>query len=77
MDDRHLEALLEELIVGQRKALLNQGRRLIPHLTSDDILQPNDFVELEFNPHFRYEEGILTGLLAVQAAVRFKNAEEG
>lgn len=64
------EAILEELIRFQREVLLKCGRRVIPHLTSDDILQPNDFPELELNPHFRYEEGVLSGMLAVQAALR-------
>ncbi|KAF3361419.1 hypothetical protein PHSC3_002050 [Chlamydiales bacterium STE3] len=63
-----LEALLAELIEFQQHKLLEQGRRIIPLLTPEDILQPNDYPELEFNPQFRYEEGVLSGLLTVQAA---------
>ena len=58
--------MLEEMIEQQRAKLLKLGREIIPHLTSDDILQPNDFPELENHPVFRYEEGILAGLLAAQ-----------
>ena len=72
MDEQTLEQLLVELIAAQQQVLLKIGCRLVPHLTSDDVLQPNDFPELEFNPHFRYEEGILAGLLSAQAAVRSK-----
>ena len=60
--------MLEEMIEQQRAKLLKLGREIIPHLTSDDVLQPNDFPELENHPVFRYEEGILAGLLAAQIA---------
>lgn len=65
-----IEATLSELIAAQQKVVLKIGRRLIPRLTGDDVLQPNDFPELEFNPHFRYEEGVLAGLLSAQMALR-------
>jgi hypothetical protein len=41
----------------------------MPHLTEDDVLQPNDFPELEHHPHFRYEEGLLHGFQAAKAAL--------
>lgn len=62
--------LIEELIAGQKKTLLKLGQRLVPLLTEDDLWQPNDFPQLENNPHFRYDEGILSGMLTVQAALR-------
>jgi cell envelope opacity-associated protein A len=49
--------------------LLKCGRRIIPHLTPEDLLQPNDYQELEHNPHFRYEEGVLAGVQTVQMAL--------
>ena len=55
--------VLDELIVQQKKQLLKTAKRIGPHVTEDDLLQPNDFPELEFHPHFRHEEGILDGLL--------------
>ena len=61
--------LLDELIEGQRKKVLETARRIVPHVTEDDILQPNDFPELELHPHFRYEEGILDGLLVARTAL--------
>lgn len=65
-----LDALLNELIEGQKKSLLNLGRRIIPTLTPEDVLQPNDYPQLECHPEFRYEEGILAGLQTAQTALR-------
>ena len=62
--------MFDELIALQRKKVLNCALRILPHLTEDDILQPNDFPELEMNPHFRYEEGVFEGLLTAQMAYR-------
>ena len=63
---------LQELIEGQKKVLLACAQRIIPKVTEDDLLQPNDFKELEFHPYFRYEEGVLAGLLVAAAACRSK-----
>ena len=57
---------IQDLIAHQEKKLLALAREIIPHLTSDDIMQPNDFPELENHPIFRYEEGILAGLRTAQ-----------
>lgn len=65
-----LEDLLTELELGQRKQLMALGRRLVPTLTDEDILQPNDYPELENNPHFRYEEGVLAGIQTAHMAIR-------
>jgi hypothetical protein len=62
-------SLLQQLIDQQKAKLLASGRRIVPNLTPDDLLQPNDFPELEFHPHFRYEEGILDGLQVAQTAL--------
>ncbi len=63
-----MDDFFDELITLQRKKVLNCAQRIIPHLTEDDILQPNDFPALEMNPHFRYEEGILEGLMTARMA---------
>jgi hypothetical protein len=67
--------LLEKLIEGQKGALLSSGRRIVPHVTADDLLQPNDFPKLELHPHFRYEEGILDGLQMARAALQAMESE--
>jgi hypothetical protein len=61
--------LLNELIENQKRHLLKTAKRTLPHVTADDLLQPNDFPELELHPHFRYEEGLLHGYQAAKAAV--------
>ena len=66
----NLDRLLEDLEEGQRKTLYATGRRIVPTLTHEDLLQPNDYPELEENPHFRYEEGVLAGIMTVRAALR-------
>lgn len=64
-----IDALLKELEEGQQKTLYRLGRRLLPFLTEEDLLQPNDYIELEENPHFRYEEGVLAGIRTVKTAL--------
>lgn len=65
-----IDRLAEEMKENQQLQLLECGRRLIPHLTDEDLLQPNDFPELENHPVFRYEEGILAGIQTLQMALR-------
>ncbi|MGC1878595.1 MAG: hypothetical protein WA347_04635 [Rhabdochlamydiaceae bacterium] len=65
-----MENLFDELIEEQRKKLLKSAHQLVPHVTMDDLLQPNDFPALEQHPLFRYEEGVLEGLLTAQMAYR-------
>ena len=66
--------VLEEMIEQQKKELLKLGRRIVPTLTPEDMLQPNDYLELENHPAFRYEEGYLAGLRAAQMAFRAESA---
>ena len=65
-----LERLLEEMIAQQRARVLQHARRLNPQLTDDDVQQPHDFPELAGSPEWNYEDGLLAGYLAVQAALR-------
>ena len=66
--------LMDELIQGQKEKLLKTARRILPHVTDDDLLQPNDFPELEMHPHFRSEEGILDGLQVAKTALLASSA---
>ncbi|MCF7852963.1 MAG: hypothetical protein K9M07_06965 [Simkaniaceae bacterium] len=63
-----MRQLFEEMIVNQQKKLLKIASEIVPNITSDDILQPNDFPALENHPFFRYEEGVLEGIQACLAA---------
>lgn len=63
-----LESLFDELVLAQKEKLKRCADQIVPNLTADDLLQPNDFPELENHPHFRYEEGVLEGLLTARMA---------
>ena len=63
-----MQKIFDEMVEMQKKKILEYGRAIIPYLTPDDILQPNDFPELESHPEFRYEEGVLEGLLSARMA---------
>ncbi len=71
------EDFFDELIDMQYKKVEELAFRIIPNLTTDDLLQPCDFPELENNPHFRYEEGVLEGLRTARMAYVAKRSEEG
>lgn len=68
--ENEIKALANSIIEGQKKKLLDMGRSVIPYLTTEDIMQPNDYPELENNPLFRYEEGILEGMQTLQMAIQ-------
>ena len=76
MDWNETKELLNQLVEQQKNSLLHCGRRFIPTLTPEDMLQPNDYVELENNPHFRYEEGLLHGIQTVQMALQALKQEK-
>lgn len=63
-------ATIDSVVDRQKNTLLQLGRRIVPTLTSEDVLQPNDYPELEHHPEFRYEEGVLAGLQTLQMALR-------
>lgn len=71
------EQFFDELVKGQRARLMAIGSQIIPNITEDDLLQPNDFEALENCPYFRYEEGVLEGILTVRAAFLARLAEQG
>lgn len=76
VDWQKINALLDEMELLYRKELLVLGRRIIPTLTPEDMLQPNDYLELNQHPEFRYEEGLLAGIQTVQMALRALQKDE-
>lgn len=70
MDWNLIETTIQEIIENQEKELLRSAQRLVPQVTPEDLLQPNDFPELERHPDFRYDEGVLAGMLTVRTALR-------
>jgi hypothetical protein len=73
--DAAIEALLEEMIVRQRAKVLAVARRIEPTATFDDTLQPHDNPRIHANALFQFEDGLLAGLLAAQAAIRARRGE--
>jgi hypothetical protein len=71
-----VEALIDEIVEAQRKKVYTLGQRIVPNLTSEDMLQPNDYPELEGHPDFRYEEGVLEGVMTVQMALRARENDQ-
>lgn len=67
--------MFEELIAQQEQKLLRLGQRFIPNLTLDDLLQPCDYPQLEQNPVFRFEEGVLIGLKTAETAYAAQKAQ--
>ena len=65
-----IERLIAEMAAQQEAKLFALGRRLVPHLTPEDLLQPHDLAALRTSAEFNYEDGILAGMRAVAAAVR-------
>ncbi|AAF39104.1 hypothetical protein C6H88_01220 [Chlamydia muridarum str. Nigg] len=61
--------LLNHLYSKQEKRLMTLGTSMVPELTTEDLLQPMDYDELEGNPSFRFEEGVLSGIGEVRAAL--------
>lgn len=66
------DALFDELISQQEERVFKLAKKIVPQITKDDILQPNDFSELENHPYFRYEEGVLEGFRTVRMALLAK-----
>ena len=70
-ENRHsTEVLLQELIEHQQTKVLKVAREIVPHATPEDIRNPQDFPDLVADTLFNYEDGILTGYLTLQIALR-------
>ena len=64
------ELLLQELIEHQQTKVLKVAREIVPDATPEDIRNPQDFPDLVTDTLFNYEDGILTGYLSLQTALR-------
>lgn len=72
--DEMLE-LLRTMIEQQREKVLRIGRQLNPRLTADDVMNPFDWPEVNHNPQFSFEDGLLSGLISAHAAISARRAE--
>jgi hypothetical protein len=58
------------MVAPQEAKVLALARRIVPHLTPEDARNPHDFPALVESAEFNYEDGVLAGLRAAEAAVR-------
>jgi len=64
------EAVFETMIEQQRAKVIRLAREAVPHISTEDVLNPHDYPELKAHPTFEYEDGLLAGLLSAQMAFR-------
>jgi hypothetical protein len=64
------ERTLTAMVAQQDAKVLALARRILPHLTSEDVRNPHDFPALVESAEFNYEDGVLAGLRAAETAVR-------
>ncbi|MBS1256187.1 MAG: hypothetical protein MAG581_02000 [Deltaproteobacteria bacterium] len=71
-----IEELLQEMIAHQQAKVLKVAREIVPDATPEDIRNPQDFPDLVADTLFNYEDGILTGYLSLQTALRSRTKTE-
>jgi hypothetical protein len=65
-----LDALFAQMVAQQREKVLALARQRNPKLTAEDIMNPENFPEIDSDGPFNFEDGILSGLVSAQIAVR-------
>ncbi len=68
--DADVERLIVEMIAQQERRVRALAERIVPEVTLDDLLSPDDVPRLARDPNFMYEDGYLAALMAVHTAVR-------
>ncbi len=64
------QKLLQEMIQYQEAKVLKLAREIIPGISPEDVLNAQDFPELERNGQFNFEDGILAGLKSALIAIK-------
>jgi hypothetical protein len=64
------ERVLNGMVAQQDAKVLALARRIVPHVTPEDVRNPHDFAALVESAEFNYEDGVLAGLRAAETAVR-------
>lgn len=72
-----VERLVGEMIAQQDAKVLALARRIVPHLTPEDLRNPHDFAALMESAEFNYEDGVLAGLRTVEMALRAARRQRG
>ena len=58
------------MIDQQRMKVLRLAREAVPHISSEDVMNPHDYPQLKAHPTFEYEDGLLAGMVASHIAMR-------
>jgi hypothetical protein len=70
-----VENTLNELHEQQTAKARRQAHKIRPDLTSEDLLNPDNFIEVISDPNFMYEDGIAAGILSAKIALRARIKE--
>ena len=65
-----LENEISNVMQHQQMRVQRVAHSLNPRLTTDDLLQPHDFPELQNSAEWNYEDGVLAGLRSAQILIR-------
>lgn len=65
-----LERLFDTMVTQQQQKVLRLAREAVPNITPEEVRNPHDFPELKAHPTFEFEDGLLSGLISAQIAVR-------
>jgi hypothetical protein len=68
--ENEIEDSLNEMVANQKKNIYALSQKIVPRIAPEDLLQPQDFPELDQDPNFRYEEGLLHGLESALMCIR-------
>jgi hypothetical protein len=65
-----IEAVLEYMIAQQRVKVVDVALDILPHLTPEDVKNPQDYPEIAEDATFNFEDGLLAGLMSARMALR-------
>ena len=65
-----IEAVLERLLDQQREKVVEVALDILPHLTPQEMQDPQDYPEVAGDTMFNYEDGFLAGLISARQAIR-------
>lgn len=65
-----VEEVLERMISQQRDKVRDVALDMLPHLSPEDMQDPQDHPEVADDATFNFEDGLLAGLMSARMALR-------
>lgn len=65
-----VEEVLERMISQQRDKVRDVALDILPHLSPDELQDPQDHPEVTDDAMFNFEDGLLAGLMSARMALR-------